>query len=104
MDISSVLLISKPCEERRMYATVRKLWPKVEIVSASTSMTLGTLTWCSTCLSGALQRLLLYPQKGFLISQSVPEDVLSSYGLLRNAGFTSRLVPDGAGTPRQPRF
>ncbi|MGW6951498.1 YdcF family protein [Streptomyces xanthophaeus] len=37
--VDSVLLVCKPYEGRRTYATARKLWPGVEIVSASTSMT-----------------------------------------------------------------
>lgn len=39
VEVSSVLLISKPYEERRAFATARKLWPEVEIISASTPMT-----------------------------------------------------------------
>ncbi|MEV8411286.1 YdcF family protein [Streptomyces niveus] len=40
MDVSSVLLVSKPYEEQRAYATASKLWPAVEIISASSSKTL----------------------------------------------------------------
>ncbi|CAM5704889.1 hypothetical protein SFUMM280S_05393 [Streptomyces fumanus] len=50
-------------------------------------------------LVGALQRLLIYPEKGFMISQHVPDEVLEAYERLRQAGFTSRLAsggPDGA--------
>ncbi len=50
--VSSVLLVSKPYEERRSYAMMRKLWPEVEVVCASTPMSLksmptpsGTLAW-----------------------------------------------------------
>ncbi|MFC8263540.1 YdcF family protein [Streptomyces sp. NPDC057291] len=104
-DVSSVLLISKPYEERRAYATARKLWPEVEIVSASTPMTfddyvdsIGDARLVLDMLVGALQRLLIYPEHGFMINQPVPADVAAAYERLRDAGFTSRLVPDGAGT------
>ncbi|WP_406428270.1 YdcF family protein [Streptomyces sp. NBC_01589] len=104
-NVSSVLLISKPYEERRAYATARKLWPEVEIVSASTPMrfddyvdSIGDARLVLDRLVGALQRLLIYPEQGFMVSQSVPEDVAAAYERLRSAGFTSRLVPDGAGT------
>lgn len=40
IDVSSAMLVSKPYEERRAYATARKMWPEVEIVSASAPMTL----------------------------------------------------------------
>jgi uncharacterized SAM-binding protein YcdF (DUF218 family) len=99
MKVSSVLLISKPYEERRAYATARKLWPEVEIVSASTPMTLCEYVeslqdarLVIDMLVGALQRLLIYPDQGFMISQPVPGDVQESYERLCREGFTSRLL------------
>ncbi|MGW2129004.1 YdcF family protein [Streptomyces sp. OM5714] len=101
--VSSVLLISKPYEERRAYATARKLWPEVEIVSASSPMTLneyvdsiGDARTVIDMLVGALQRLLVYPEQGFLISQSVPADVIEAYERLCQAGYTSRLLTTDA--------
>ncbi|CQR62878.1 YdcF family protein [Streptomyces leeuwenhoekii] len=97
--VSSVLLISKPYEERRAYATARKLWPEVEIISASTPMTfdeyiesIQDARLVIDMLVGALQRLLIYPDQGFMISQPVPGDVLESYERLCREGFTSRLL------------
>lgn len=99
VDVSSVLLISKPYEERRAYATARKLWPEVEIVSASTPMTfdeyvdsIGDARLVIDMLVGALQRLMIYPEQGFMISQPVPADVTEAYERLRYGGFTSRLL------------
>ncbi|MFF5478351.1 YdcF family protein [Streptomyces sp. NPDC012935] len=99
VEVSSVLLISKPYEERRAYATARKLWPEVEIVSASTPMTLEEYAdsiqdarLVIDMLVGALQRLLIYPEQGFMISQPVPDDVIEAYGRLCREGFTSRLL------------
>lgn len=95
----SVLLISKPYEERRAYATARKLWPEVEIVSASTPMTLAAYVdsiqdarLVIDMLVGALQRLLIYPGQGFMISLPVPDDVREAYDRLCHEGFTSRLM------------
>ncbi|TFV32211.1 YdcF family protein [Streptomyces sp. T1317-0309] len=105
VEVSSVLLISKPYEERRAYATARKLWPEVEIVSASTPMTLEEYTdsiqdarLVIDMLVGALQRLLIYPEQGYMISQLVPDDVLEAYERLCREGFTSRLLA----TDRRP--
>ncbi|MFI6021044.1 YdcF family protein [Streptomyces sp. NPDC051287] len=99
VEVSSVLLISKPYEERRAYATARKLWPEVEIVSASTPMTLEEYAdsiqdarLVIDMLVGTLQRLLIYPEQGFMISQPVPDDVLEAYERLCREGFTSRLL------------
>jgi uncharacterized SAM-binding protein YcdF (DUF218 family) len=103
VEVSSVLLISKPYEERRAYATARKLWPGVEVVSASSSMTLdeyvdsiGDARLVIDMLVGALQRLMVYPEQGFMISQPLPADVIAAYERLCQAGFTSRLLTTDA--------
>lgn len=97
--VTSVLLVSKPYEERRSYATARKLWPEVEWVSASTPMTLpkyidsmNDARLVVDMLVGAQQRLMVYPCQGFMIEQEVPDDVVAAFERLRNDGFTSRLV------------
>ncbi|WP_030955873.1 YdcF family protein [Streptomyces sp. NRRL S-481] len=101
--VSSALLVSKPYEERRAYATARKLWPEIEWVSASTSMTLpdyvdsiGDACLVIDMLVGAQQRLMVYPRQGFMIEQEVPDDVLAAYERLCYDGFTSRLLPETA--------
>ncbi|MFE1894568.1 YdcF family protein [Streptomyces yangpuensis] len=101
--VESVLLVSKPYEERRAYATARKLWPEVEVVSASTPMTLneyvdsiGDSKLVIDMLVGALQRLELYPQQGFMIQMPVPAPVFAAYQRLCDGGFIGRLVA----TPR----
>ncbi|MFI1221020.1 MULTISPECIES: hypothetical protein [unclassified Streptomyces] len=43
-------------------------------------------------LVGALQRLAIYPDQGFMIRQPVPVDVSEGYQRLRQSGFTSRLL------------
>ncbi|MFF0429347.1 YdcF family protein [Streptomyces sp. NPDC004520] len=107
--VFSILLISKPYEERRSYATARKLWPEVEIVSASSPMTLrdyvdsiGDARLVIDMLVGALQRLLVYPEQGFMISQQVPADVLDAYDRLSQGGYSSRLLRDGEGKVLKP--
>ncbi|MEV6016370.1 YdcF family protein [Streptomyces sp. NPDC051997] len=101
--VSSVLLVSKPYEERRSYATARKLWPDVEWVCASTSMTLpeyidsiGDARLVLDMMVGAQQRLMIYPRQGFIIEQRIPADIVAAFERLRDQGFTSRLVPETA--------
>ncbi|MBT2490410.1 YdcF family protein [Streptomyces sp. ISL-96] len=100
VNVSSVLLVSKPYEERRAYATACKLWPEVEIVSASAPMTFTEYVdsiqdsrLVLDMLVGAQQRLLIYPEQGFMIRQEIPESVMAAYERLCVDGFTSRLVP-----------
>jgi uncharacterized SAM-binding protein YcdF (DUF218 family) len=101
VSVASVLLVSKPYEERRAYATARKLWPEVEWISASTPMTLpeyvesiGDERLVIDMLVGAQQRLMLYPRQGFMIEQAIPDEVAASFERLCNCGFNSRLVPE----------
>jgi uncharacterized SAM-binding protein YcdF (DUF218 family) len=104
--IASVLLVSKPYEERRAYATARKLWPEVEWVCASTHMTLpdyinsiGDPRLVIDMLVGAQQRLVIYPRLGFMIEQEIPDSIAAAYERLCKAGFTSRLVQETADEP-----
>lgn len=101
IEVASVLLVSKPYEERRAYATARKLWPDVEVICASAPMTfekyvdsIGDARLVIDMLVGSLQRLLIYPKQGFMIEQAVPDDVTAAYERLCSLGFTSRLVPE----------
>lgn len=101
--VSSVLLVSKPYEERRAYATARKLWPDVEWVSASTPMMLTEYVssiqdarLVIDMLVGAQQRLIVYPSQGFMVALDVPGDVIDAYKRLVSRGYTSRLVRETA--------
>jgi len=102
LPVSSVLLVSKPYEERRAYATARKLWPDVEWVSASTSMTLSEYVdsiqdarLVFDMLVGAQERLMVYPRQGFMIEQAIPDDVAAAFERLHSDGFTGRHVQAG---------
>ncbi|MGW6058433.1 YdcF family protein [Streptomyces sp. NPDC055189] len=98
--VESALLVSKPYEERRSFATACKVWPEVTWVSSSAAMTLseyvdsiGNARLVIDMLVGAQQRLMTYPERGFVIRQQVPEWARLAYGRLCDAGFTSRLIP-----------
>ncbi|WP_406383175.1 YdcF family protein [Streptomyces sp. NBC_00117] len=101
--VASALLVSKPYEERRSYATACKIWPSVNWVSASASMTLAEYVdsiqdarLVIDMLVGAQQRLMIYPAQGFMVSQEIPQSVVEAFERLGKEGFTSRLIPDRA--------
>ncbi|MEV6994482.1 YdcF family protein [Streptomyces sp. NPDC093228] len=108
VQVSSVLLVSKPYEERRSYAMMRKLWAEVEVVCASTPMgleeyadSIGDARMVIDMIVGALQRVLVFPGLGLAIEQEVPSAVRDAYERLCVEGFTSRLLPaDAAPRPR----
>jgi hypothetical protein len=99
VDVTSVLLISKPYEERRSYATARKLWPSVELVCTSASLTFDDYVTALQderlvidMMVGALQRILIYPARNLILAQDPTSAVVKAYRDLRLEGYTSRLA------------
>ena len=97
--VTSVLVICKPYEQRRSFATFRKLWPEVDVLCASETLSfdeyvasIGDENLVIDMLVGAHQRVTLYPAKGFAIPQEVPEVVQAAFERLCAAGFSSRLI------------
>jgi hypothetical protein len=97
--VRTAVLVSKPYEERRAYATARKIWPKVHWLSASADVPfslyvqrIGDARLVIDMMVGAQQRLLVYPRQGLVEPQHVPDDVAESYARLVSQGFTSRLI------------
>ncbi|MBB5912939.1 uncharacterized SAM-binding protein YcdF (DUF218 family) [Nocardia transvalensis] len=98
--IKSVMLISRPYQQRRSYATCRKWWPEVDLVCGSLPLPLdayldsiGDVRRVIDMLVGDTQRIRLYGHKGWAIVQDVPVQVWNACTRLVAAGFTSRLVP-----------
>ncbi|MFF0573235.1 YdcF family protein [Streptosporangium saharense] len=99
MYVTSVTLISRPYQQRRAYATCRKLWPEVEVVCASESLSLaeyidaiGDPRRVADMIVGDTQRITKYAELGFAIPQEMSNGVRSVYDRLVGAGYTSRLI------------
>jgi uncharacterized SAM-binding protein YcdF (DUF218 family) len=99
IDVRTVTLISRPYQQRRAYATCKKLWPEVEATCTSTPMPLdeyvasiGDVARVINMLVGDTQRISIYADKGFAIPQTVPKNVQKSYDRLISAGYTERLI------------
>jgi uncharacterized SAM-binding protein YcdF (DUF218 family) len=95
----SVLLMSRPYQQRRAFATCRKIWPEVDVLCASRPLSLddyvvsiGDVKRVIDMLVGDTQRIEVYAQRGYAIPQDVPGDVRAAYDRLVEAGFTSRLL------------
>jgi uncharacterized SAM-binding protein YcdF (DUF218 family) len=100
IEAHSVLLMCRPYQQRRAFATCRKLWPEVEVVCASRPLPLdeyvrgvGDANRVIDMLVGDTQRIEEYPKRGFAIPQEMPEAVRAAYRRLVDAGFTGRLLP-----------
>jgi uncharacterized SAM-binding protein YcdF (DUF218 family) len=103
IDPGSFILVQKPYMERRAYATFRKVWPEKAVLVTSPRVTFHDyLTrYTNASLSAAdvigimvgdLQRIQLYPARGFQIAQEIPYDVWAAYQTLVDAGFDAHLV------------
>lgn len=96
--VTSAILISRPYQERRAYATCRKLWPEIDVRCSSQPVALGEYLEklgahrVLNMLAGDTQRIIEYPQYGYAIEQPVPEGVVEAYRELCDAGFTERLI------------
>jgi uncharacterized SAM-binding protein YcdF (DUF218 family) len=114
LDPRTFIVVQKPYMERRSYATFKKVWPGKDIIVTSPQVSLDTyLQQCShgalsaddviSIMVGDLQRIRLYPEKGFQIPQEIPADVWAAYEELVRLGYDKRLLspsdPDGAGSP-----
>jgi uncharacterized SAM-binding protein YcdF (DUF218 family) len=99
LDVGSIMLISRPYQQRRAYAMSRLRWPGIEIVCASQDVPLddyiagiGDVDRVVNMLVGDTQRVWIYPKYGWAIDQDIPKDVRIAYDRLAAAGFTLRLL------------
>jgi uncharacterized SAM-binding protein YcdF (DUF218 family) len=99
----TLTLISRPYQERRAYATFRKLWPEVDVVCTSQQVQLdeyaagiGDIPRMINVMVGDTQRIRLYAENGYAIPQEIPDDVRAAYERLVEAGYTRHLVSEAA--------
>ena len=103
LDPESFILVQKPYMERRAYATFRRYWPEKRAVVTSPQFSFeeylknhsnGALSEDEVvCIMvGDLQRIRLYPGKGFQIPQEIPDEVWAAYEELVAAGYDKHLI------------
>ena len=96
----SLILMSRPYQQRRAYATCKKVWPEADVLCPSLPMPLdayvasiGDARKVIDMLVGDTQRIDEYAKMGFAIPQDVPAEVREAFDRLVAAGYTSRLIP-----------
>ena len=103
IDPQKFILVQKPYMERRSFATFRKMWPEKEVLVTSPQVSFDeylseyankefSKDEVISIMVGDLQRIKVYPEKGFQIHQEVPHDVWAAYEELVEAGYNQRLV------------
>lgn len=101
--VERFIVVQKPYMERRSFATFKKMWPQKDVIVTSpqdsfeeylSRYTNPALTPDDviSIMVGDLQRIQLYPQKGFQIPQPIPADVWAAYEALVQAGYDRHLA------------
>jgi uncharacterized SAM-binding protein YcdF (DUF218 family) len=93
------LLVQKPYMERRSYATFKLHWPDKELIVTSPQIAFEDyptpevpMEKVIDMMVGDLQRIRIYPEKGFQIPQEIPDEVWKAYEKLVGWGFTRHLA------------
>jgi uncharacterized SAM-binding protein YcdF (DUF218 family) len=101
LDPRSFIVVQKPYMERRSYATFKKHWPDKKLIVTSPQISFEEyptkeipLEKVINIMAGDLQRIKIYPEKGFQIFQEIPADVWQAYKELVAMGFNKHLIPD----------
>ncbi len=98
--VQKMILVQKPYMERRALATFQKQWPGPEIDIRVTSPQIAFEDYPNADISledvihimiGDLQRIRIYPAKGFQTYQEIPANVWQAYEQLVAKGFTHHL-------------
>ena len=103
VSVRKLIVVQKPYMERRSYATFKKVWPEPELIVTSPRVSLDdylrhysndalSIDEVISIMVGDLQRIRVYPGKGFQIPQRIPDDVWEAYEALVAAGYGERLV------------
>jgi uncharacterized SAM-binding protein YcdF (DUF218 family) len=99
LDPQTFLLVQKPYMERRTFATFAKAWPEKRFVVTSPQISFEDyptadipLEQVINIMVGDLQRIKLYPEKGFQIKQDIPADVWEAFEQLVALGFNRQLI------------
>lgn len=99
LDPHSFIVVQKPYMERRSYATFKKHWPHKDLLVTSPQLSFQDYPTADipierviNVMVGDLQRIKIYPEKGFQIYQEIPETVWSAYEQLVALGFDKHLA------------
>ena len=97
------IVVQKPYMERRSYATFKQRWPEKDVAVTSPRVSFDDYLnhYSNKALSsddvvaimvGDLQRIRVYPARGWQIAQDIPDDVWDAYEQLVQAGYDKYLI------------
>ncbi len=100
LEFKNIILVTKPNTTRRAYATALALWSEIEnnLHISSPDYNLDNISpviseeSIISELVGDLERIIIYPEKGFQINQETPKPIIDAYIRLRNDGYTEHCL------------
>ena len=99
LDPQNFIVVQKPYMERRSYATFKKHWPQKNILVTSPQISFEDypnseipVERVINIMTGDLQRIKIYPDKGFQIVQEIPDDVWDAFEQLVALGYDKHLA------------
>ncbi len=99
--LNDFILVQKPYMERRSFATFKKHWPEKNIIVTSPQIAFEdyptdiiTIERVINIMTGDLQRIKIYPSKGFQIYQPIPTEIWNAFDKLVNLGFNEHLIKE----------
>jgi len=99
LDPKSFIVVQKPYMERRSFATFKKHWPDKKLIVTSPQISFENYSTTDipverviNIMAGDLQRIKIYPEKGFQIYQEIPDDVWKAFERLIELGYDKHLA------------
>ena len=101
LNLHAFIVVQKPYMERRAFATFKQHWPYKNLLVTSPQISFDKyptpeipLEKVISIMIGDLQRIKLYPQKGFQIYQEIPGKVWDACEKLIDIGFNQHLIKE----------
>ncbi|MGG9962483.1 YdcF family protein [Ferruginibacter sp. SUN106] len=101
LDPKNFIVVQKPYMERRSFATFKRHWPDKNLLVTSPQIPFDQyptadipLERVINIMTGDLQRIKLYPAKGFQVYQDIPVAVWDAFERLVQLGFDKHLVKE----------
>ena len=100
IDPKTVIAVQKPYMERRTYATGKVWWLNINLIVTSPPISIEDYPnesnsrddhWINAMI-GDLQRIKMYPARGFQVEQYIPKKVWKAYEYLVAEGYNKRLI------------
>lgn len=101
LKFDNFILVQKPYMERRTFATFKKVWPEKNFIVTSPPIPFENYPnegiskdKVINIMVSDLQRIKIYPGRGFQIFQEISPNVWSAYEKLVELGYTKHLVKE----------